>query len=136
MRFFPIWTWKFSYTFGTKNVPHWSRSYNPKVQIFSIYNNRVIKFLKMTPLFVLGTVFLKRTASEKMFLKRTVHIKYIEKKSFLVNECFFYLNLKIFLYFHHKKCSLIYVTLTSSGSAQTEVLFFTNDVNSILWNYA
>jgi hypothetical protein len=135
MGFFVIWTWKFSYTPGTKNVPHQSRSYNPKVQIFSINNNWVIKFKKMTPLFFLGTLFLKRTASEKMFLKRTVYIKYIEKKFFLVNECFYDLNLKFFLCLHHKKCSLIDVTLTSSGSTQTEFLFFTKDINSMLWNY-
>jgi hypothetical protein len=79
MGFFVIWTWKFWYTLGTKNFPHQSRSYNPKVQIFSINNNWIIKFKKMTPLFVLGTLFLIRTASKKMFLKRTVYIKYIEK---------------------------------------------------------
>ena len=84
----------------------------------------------MTSLFVLRALFLKRTASEKMFLKRTVYIKYIEKKFFLVNECFFYLNLKIFLCFRHKKCSLIDVTLTFSGSTQTEFPYgLSNDIN-------
>ncbi len=105
-------------------------SYNPKVQIFSIYNNWVIKFLKMTSLFVLRALFLKRTASEKMFLKRTVYIKYIGKLFFLVNECFFYLNLKIFLCFRHKKCSLIDVTLIFSGSSQTEFPYsLSNGIN-------
>ncbi len=132
--FFVVWTWEFLYTPGTKNVPHQSRSYNPKVQIFSINNNWVIKFKKMTPLFFLGTLFLIRTASEKLFLIRTAYIKYIEKNFFLVNEHFFYLNLKIVLCFRHKKCSLVDVTLTSSGSTETEFLFFTNDINSILWN--
>ncbi len=84
----------------------------------------------MTPLFVLGTLFLIRTASEKMFLKRTVYIKYIEKNFFLVNEYFFYLNLKIVLCFRHKKCSLIDVALTSRGSTQTEFPYgLSNDMN-------
>ncbi len=89
----------------------------------------------MTPLFVLGTLFLIRTASEKMFLKGTVHIKYIEKNIFLVNEYFFYLNLKIFLCFRHKKCSLLDVTLTSSGSTQTEFPYgLSNDITvSVRW---
>ncbi len=105
-------------------------SYNPKVQIFSIYNNWVIKFLKMTSLFVLRALFLKRTASEKMFLKRTVYIKYIEKNFFLVNEYFFYLNLKIFLCFRHKKWSLMDVTLIFSGSSQTEFPYsLSNGIN-------
>jgi hypothetical protein len=84
----------------------------------------------MTPLFVLGTLFLIRTASKKMFLKRTVYIKYREKKCFLVNEHFFYQNLKKFLCFRHKKYSSIDVTLTSSGSIQTEFSYgLSNDIN-------
>ena len=85
----------------------------------------------MTPLFFLRTLFLKRTPSKKMFLKRTVHIKYMEENFFLVNECFFYLNLKIFLWFLYEKCSLVNVTLTSSGSTQTEFPYdLSNDIKS------
>ena len=82
-------TWEFWYVSGTKNVPYQSRSYNPKVQIFSIYNNWVIQVLKLTLLFLLGTLFLIRTASEKIFLIRTIYVKYIENKIFLVNELFY-----------------------------------------------
>jgi hypothetical protein len=76
----------------TKNVPYVLLHKDPKVQIFPIYNNWVIKFLKMTFLFLLGTLFLNRTASEKMFLIRTDRVKYIEKKDFSLNELFLRLN--------------------------------------------
>ena len=75
MSFFPIWTSKFRYTSLTINVPYQSRRYNRRVQIFTIYNNWVTEFLKMTWLFLLGTLFLIRTVSEKMFLDWLVRHK-------------------------------------------------------------
>ncbi len=75
-----------------KIVPYVLLHKDPKVQIFPIYNNQVIKFLKMTYLFLLGTLFLIRTTSEKMFLIRTLHVKYIENKKYQVNEDFPHLN--------------------------------------------
>ena len=39
-------------------------------------------------MFLLGGLFLIRTTSQKMFLIRTLHIKYMEKYFFLVNKLF------------------------------------------------
>lgn len=119
MSFFHVWIKEFWYSSFTKNVPRRSRSFDPKVQIFSIWNGWVIPFPKFIFLFLLGTMCLIRTASKKMFLIRTFHVKYIEKNYFPVNEGFPYLNLNFFFYFLYKKCSSIYDTWTSSGSIQT-----------------
>ena len=83
---------KFRYTSLTKNVPHHLIPLNLKVQIFSICNNKVITFLKIARLFLLGTLFLIRTVSEKMFLIRTIYVKYIENKKNSVNGHFLCLN--------------------------------------------
>ncbi len=66
---------KFRNSSEIKNIPCQSRSYNRKVQIFPINDNKIMGFLKMSRLFLLGTVFLIRTVSEKMFLTRTDHVK-------------------------------------------------------------
>ena len=81
-RLFYSWNKKFRYTSLTKNVPHHLIPLNLKVQIFSICNNKVITFLKNHRLFLLGTVFLIRTVSKKMFLIRTFYVKYIENKKY------------------------------------------------------
>jgi hypothetical protein len=86
-----------------------------------------MKFLKMFRLFLLGTVFLIRTASEKMFLIRTDHVKYIEKQNSLLNGLFLYLNLKISFCVRIEKCSLTDGTLTSSDWSQTD---FSYDVSN------
>ena len=114
---FEIRNWDFRYTPGTKNVLYHSRSYNPKVQIFPIWNERVIKLLKVARLFLLGTMFLIRTTSQKMFLIRTVYVKYIENKQFSVNGHYLSLNDKISLCVRHKKCSFTDDRLISSGSS-------------------
>jgi hypothetical protein len=81
-------------------------------------------------LFLLGTMFLIRTASEKMFLIRTDHVKYIVKKGFLLNELFLYLNWKISFHLPIKKCSLTDGTLTSRGWSQTDFSYdVSNDIN-------
>jgi hypothetical protein len=116
---------KFRDSSEIKNIPCHSRSYNPKVQIFPIDNDYVMKFLKMFLLFLLGTVFLIRTASEKMFLIRTDHVKYIEKQNFLLNGLFLCLNLKISFRVRIEKCSLTDGTLTSSGWSQTGLSYRT-----------
>jgi hypothetical protein len=116
---------KFRDSSEIKNIPCQSRSYNPKVQIFPIDNDYVMKFLKMFLLFLLGTVFLIRTASEKMFLIRTDHVKYIEKQNFLLNGLFLCLNLKISFRVRIEKCSLTDGTLTSSGWSQTDLSYRT-----------
>ena len=113
MSFFPIWTSKFRYTSLTINVPYQSRSYNRRVQIFTIYNNWVIEFLKMTWSFLLGT----------LFLIRTNYVKYIEKGKLLVNGLFSCLHMKTFLCVRHKKCSLIGNTSICSSSMQMEFFF-------------
>ncbi len=69
----------------------------------------------MLRLFLLGTVFLIRTASKKMFLIRTDHVKYMEKENFLLNGLFLYLNSKISFHVRIEKCFLTDGTLTSSG---------------------
>ena len=115
-RLFYSWNKKFRYTSLTKNVPHQSIPLNPKVQIFTICNNWVIKFLKIGRLLLLGTLFPIRTTSEKMFLIRTPYAKYIENKKFLVNEYFLYLNWKTSSCVRIKKSSLTHGTLISSGS--------------------
>jgi hypothetical protein len=74
-----------------------------------------MKFLKMFRLSLLGTVFLIRTASEKMFLIRTDHVKYMEKENFSLNGLFLYLNSKVSFRVRIEKCSLADGTLTSSG---------------------
>ncbi len=84
-----------------------------------------MKFLKMFLLFLLGTVFLIRTASEKMFLIRTDHVKYIEKQNFLLNGLFLCLNLKISFHVRNEKCSLTDGMLTSSGWSQTDLTYRT-----------
>ena len=63
-------------------------SYNPQVQIFSAQIGRVIQFLKLNSMFLLGTLFLIRSTNKKMFLIGTIHIKYMKNKIFLVNEHF------------------------------------------------
>ena len=84
----------------------------------------------MFRLFLLGTVFLIRTASEKMFLIRTDHVKYIEKKDFLLNGLFLCLNWKISFRARIEKCSLTDGTLTSSGWSQTDSSYdVSNDIN-------
>ncbi len=79
----------------------------------------------MLRLFLLGTVFLIRTASEKMFLIRTDHVKYIEKQNFLLNGLFLCLNLKISFRVRIEKGSLTDGTLTSSGWSQTGLSYRT-----------
>jgi len=49
--------------------------------------------------------------------------KMYRKIFFLVNDCFYYLNMKISFWFRHQKCSLTNVTLSSSGWRQTELSF-------------
>jgi hypothetical protein len=84
----------------------------------------------MFRLFLLGTVFLIRTASEKMFLIRTDRVKYIEKKDFLLNGLFLWLNWKISFRARIEKCSLTDGTLTSSGWSQTDLSYdVSNDIN-------
>ena len=84
----------------------------------------------MFRLFLLGTVFLIRTASEKMFLIRTDNVKYIEKKDFLLNGLFLCLNWKISFRARIEKCSLTDGTLTSSGWSQTDSSYdVSNDIN-------
>ncbi len=60
----------------------------------------------MLRLFLLGTLFLIRTASEKVFLIGTTHVKYVGNKILSLNELFSCPNMKIFLYVRDKKCSL------------------------------
>ena len=86
---------KFRYTSLAKNVPHHLIPLNLKVQIFSISNKKVITILKNCRLFLLGTLFLIRTVSEKMFLIRTFAIKYMENLKKSVNGHFLCLNKKI-----------------------------------------
>ena len=93
---FYSWNKKFRYTSLAKNVPHHLIPLNLKVQIFSISNKKVITILKNCRLFVLGTLFLIRTVSEKMFLIRTFAIKYMENKKISVNGHFLCLNKKFF----------------------------------------
>ncbi len=89
-----------------------------------------MKFLKMFRLFLLGTVFLIRTASEKMFLIRTDHVKYMEKENFSLNGLFLYLNSKISFRVRVEKCFLTDGTLTSSGWSQTDFSYdISNDIN-------
>ena len=113
---FYSWNKKFRYTFLTKNVPHHLIPLNLKVQIFSIGNNKVITILKNCRLFLLGTLFLIRTVSEKMFLIRTFAIKYMENLKISVNGHFLCLNKKIISWVLIKKCSLTHDTLKSVGS--------------------
>ena len=90
---------KFRYISLTKNVLRHLIPLNLKVQIFSICNNKVIALLKITRLFLLGSLFLIRTVSEKMFLIRTFHIIYIEKNYFLINYVFSCFKFKISIFF-------------------------------------
>jgi len=84
----------------------------------------------MLRLFLLGTVFLIRTASEKVFLIGTARVKYMGKKILSLNELFLCLNLKISFRVRIKKCSLIDGTLTSSGWSQTDFSYdVSNDIN-------
>ncbi len=89
-----------------------------------------MKFIKTLSLVLLGTLFLIRTASEKMFLIRTDHVKYIEKQNFLPNGLSLYLNLKISFRVRIEKCSLTDGMLTSSGWSQTYFSYdVSNDIN-------
>ncbi len=65
-----------------------------------------MKSSKMFLLFLLGTVFLIRTAGKKMFLTRTDHVKYIEKQYCLLNRLFLRLNFKTSFRVRIEKCSL------------------------------
>jgi hypothetical protein len=65
-----------------------------------------------------------------MFLIRTDHIKYIEKKDFLLNGLFLCLNWKISFRARIEKCSLTDDKLTSSGWSQTDFSYdVPNDIN-------
>ena len=98
MNFFTIKNLKFLNSSITKNVPYYSRSFNPEVQIFSNHFDWDIQFRKITWVFELGPLCLIRTTSEKMFLIRTHTRKYIEKKLFFSKWNFFMFQLRNFFF--------------------------------------
>ncbi len=81
----------------------------PRFRFFSMHNKWVIAVSKLVHLFLLGTVCPIRTASEKVFLIRTILCKTHRKTFFLVNKVFSYLNLEIFLCVRIKNVCLLII---------------------------
>ena len=91
-----------------------------RFRFFQVIVTDLFNLEKNMYLFELGTLYLIRTASKKMFLIRTHSRKYIEKKTFSVNETFLCFNIEISFCFRYINCSLTDRALKSSGSAQSE----------------
>ena len=96
--FFIMKTSKFCNTSMGKSVPYQSRSVILAVENFSNYIDWDIYLRKkITYMLELRSLYLIRTASYKMFLMTTLHVKYIENRCFQWMR-FFYLLTSMFLF--------------------------------------
>ncbi len=77
------------YTSGTKNVPYRSKNIYLQVEFSTTDHNWTIKFSKTSCLFLLGAMFLIRSASEKNVHNKNMQCK-IHRKSNMIRKLTFF----------------------------------------------